>query len=41
MALIIGFFTFIGTWIFAVIDAYRMVKRQNNEIEKKISKVSA
>ncbi len=31
MALIIGFFTFIGTWIFAIVDAYNMVKKQNNK----------
>jgi hypothetical protein len=40
MALLIGFFTFVGTWIFALIDAYMMVKRQNYEIEKEICKVS-
>jgi TM2 domain-containing membrane protein YozV len=32
MALIIGFFTFFGTWVFAVADAYNMVKKQNDEI---------
>jgi TM2 domain-containing membrane protein YozV len=32
MALIIGFLTFFGTWIFAVVDAYNMVKRQNDRI---------
>lgn len=32
MALIIGFFTFFGTWVFAVIDAYNMVKKQNDKI---------
>jgi len=26
MALIIGFFTFIGAWIFAIVDAYNMAK---------------
>jgi len=30
MALIIGIFTFIGTWIFAVADAYNMVKKRND-----------
>ena len=32
MALIIGFLTFPAIWIFAVIDAYKMVKKQNDEI---------
>jgi TM2 domain-containing membrane protein YozV len=32
MALIIGFFTFFGIWIFAVADAYNMVRKQNDEI---------
>jgi TM2 domain-containing membrane protein YozV len=32
MALIIGFFTFIGAWIFAIVDAYNMVKKQNSKI---------
>jgi TM2 domain-containing membrane protein YozV len=30
MALIIGLFTFFGIWIFAVADAYNMVKKQND-----------
>lgn len=33
IVLVIGIFTFFATWIFAVTDAYRMVKRQNCEIE--------
>jgi|SRR5665647_526020 len=32
MALIIGFFTFFGTWIFAVADAYNTVKKRNDKI---------
>ncbi len=32
MALIIGLFTFFGIWIFAVADAYNMVKKQNDKI---------
>ncbi len=32
MALIIGFLTFPAIWIFAVIDAYKMVKKQNDKI---------
>ena len=32
MALIIGFITFPATWIFAVVDAYNMVKKQNDKI---------
>ena len=32
MAIIIGFFTFFGIWIFAVADAYNMVRKQNDEI---------
>jgi hypothetical protein len=40
MALLIGFFTFVGIGIYAVVDAHRMVKRQNYEIEKEINKVS-
>jgi TM2 domain-containing membrane protein YozV len=32
MALIIGLFTFFGIWIFAVVDAYNMVKMQNDKI---------
>ena len=32
MALIIGLFTFFGLWIFAVVDAYNMVKKQNEKI---------
>ena len=32
MALIIGFFTFIGAWTFAIVDAYNMVKKQNSKI---------
>ena len=30
MALIIGLFTFVGIWIFAVAGAYNMVKKQND-----------
>lgn len=33
MALIIGFLTFPAIWIFAVIDAYKMVKKQNDKID--------
>jgi TM2 domain-containing membrane protein YozV len=33
MALLIGFFTFIGAWIFGIADAYKMVKKQNEKIE--------
>jgi TM2 domain-containing membrane protein YozV len=32
IALIIGFLTFPAIWIFAVIDAYKMVKKQNDKI---------
>jgi TM2 domain-containing membrane protein YozV len=32
MALIIGFITIPAIWIFAVIDAYKMVKKHNDEI---------
>jgi TM2 domain-containing membrane protein YozV len=32
MALIIGFLTFPAIWIFAVVDAYNMVKKQNDKI---------
>jgi len=39
IVLVIGIFTFFATWVFAVIDAYRIVERQNSEIEK-VSKVS-
>jgi len=40
MAIIIGFFTFFATWIFAVADAYKMVKKQNDKIEKKTNESS-
>jgi len=33
MALLIGFFTFVGAWIFGIVDAYKMVKKQNEKIE--------
>ncbi len=33
MVLVIGFFTFIGAWIFGIADAYKMVKKQNEKIE--------
>ncbi|AKB79655.1 hypothetical protein MSHOH_3172 [Methanosarcina horonobensis HB-1 = JCM 15518] len=41
IALIIGFFTFFATWIFAVSDAYKMVKKQNDRVEKKKNGASA
>ncbi|MHC1755282.1 MAG: DUF5683 domain-containing protein [Methanosarcina sp.] len=41
IALIIGFFTFLTTWIFAVSDAYKMVKKQNSGIEKRRNGISA
>jgi hypothetical protein len=37
MALIIGFFTFFGIWIFAVADAYNMVRKQH---ENKVASLS-
>lgn len=40
IALVIGFFTFFATWIFAVSDAYKMVKKQNVVIEKRRKVVS-
>jgi len=33
MVLIIEFFTFVGAWIFAIVDAYNMVKKQNSKLE--------
>jgi hypothetical protein len=36
MALIIGLFTFLGIWIFAVADAYNMVRKQNDEIRSNL-----
>lgn len=41
IALIIGFFTFFATWIFAISDAYKMVKKQNRGIEKRRKGISA
>jgi TM2 domain-containing membrane protein YozV len=41
IALIIGFFTFFATWIFAISDAYKMVKKQNSGIEKRRNGISA
>lgn len=35
MALIIGFFTFFATWIFAVSDAYNMVKNKTTKSRKR------
>ena len=32
MALIIGLITFPSIWIFAVVDAYKMVQKQNDKI---------
>jgi TM2 domain-containing membrane protein YozV len=32
MALLIGLITFPAIWIFAVVDAYKMVKKQNDKI---------
>lgn len=29
IALVIGVFTFFATWVFAVSDSYKMVKKQN------------
>ena len=40
IALVIGFFTFLATWIFAVSDAYKMVKKQNNGVEKRRDGIS-
>lgn len=40
IVLVIGIFTFFATWIFAVVDAYRMVKKQNTEISKGINEAS-
>lgn len=40
IVLIIGIFTFFATWIFAVIDAYRMVKRQKLKIQEKMNEAS-
>ena len=37
MALIIGFFTFFGIWIFVVADAYNMVRKQH---ENKVASLS-
>jgi TM2 domain-containing membrane protein YozV len=32
MALLIGFLTFLGAWVFAVIDTYKMVEKRNSKI---------
>ena len=32
MALIIGFIIFPATWIFAIVDAYNMIKKQNDKM---------
>lgn len=40
IAIVIGFFTFFATWIFAVSDAYKMVKKQNSGIEKRRNGIS-
>ncbi len=32
MALLIGFLTFLGAWVFAVVDAYKMVEKRNSKI---------
>ncbi|WP_440945465.1 hypothetical protein ACSAZL_15190 [Methanosarcina sp. T3] len=41
IALVIGFFIFFVTWIFAVSDAYKMVNKQNDRVEKKRNGASA
>jgi TM2 domain-containing membrane protein YozV len=40
IVLIIGFFTFLATWRFAVSDAYKMVKKQNSGVEKRRNGIS-
>ncbi len=40
IVLVIGIFTFFAAWIFAVIDAYRIVRKQNYEIEAATGKIS-
>ncbi|HIH74328.1 MAG TPA: hypothetical protein HA306_03470 [Methanosarcina sp.] len=40
IALIIGFFTFFATWVFAISDAYKMVKKQNGGAKKRKNGIS-
>lgn len=39
IVIVIGIFTFLATWISAVTDVYKIVKKQNEEIEKETYRV--